>query len=52
MRFVRGDRHWHHSPPPLQIMQYQSVGQDFDEAVVVFPEAVADGSYRSPAELT
>lgn len=52
VRFARGSRHWHHSPPPLQIMQYQQVGQDFDEAAIVFPGAVADGSYRSPAELS
>ena len=52
VRFVRGPRHWHHSPPQLQIMQYQRAGQDFDEAAIVFPRAVADGSYRSPAELS
>jgi branched-chain amino acid transport system substrate-binding protein len=51
VRFTRGPKHWHHSPPPLQVMQYQKVGQDFDEAAIVFPSAVADGSYRSPAEL-
>lgn len=51
VRFERGERHWHHSPPQLQIMQYQKAGQSFDEAAVVYPPALADAVYRGPGEL-
>lgn len=47
LRFTRGDTHWHHTPPTLQIMQYQKVGQSFDEAAVVYPEALSDTAYRA-----
>lgn len=51
VRFERGPEHWHHSPPELQIMQYQKVGQGFGEAAIVYPEPLADTAYRAPAEL-
>lgn len=51
VRFERGERHWHHSPPPVQIMQYQKPGQSFDEAAVVYPPSLADAVYRGPDEL-
>jgi branched-chain amino acid transport system substrate-binding protein len=50
--FERGERHWHHSPPQVVIMQYQKYGQSFDEAAIVHPEALADSSYADPGQLT
>jgi branched-chain amino acid transport system substrate-binding protein len=49
--FSREAEHWHHSPPELQIMQYQKVGQGFDEAAIVYPDSLATTTYRPPAEL-
>ncbi len=37
VRFDRRDDHWHHSPPELVVMQYQEVGQNVDEAAIVYP---------------
>ncbi|HET9894922.1 MAG TPA: ABC transporter substrate-binding protein [Streptosporangiaceae bacterium] len=51
VRFERGAGHWHHSPPELQIMQYQKVDQSFDEAAVVYPRSLADAPYLAPGEL-
>lgn len=51
VRFERGERHWHHSPPQVQIMQYQKVGQSFDEAAIVHPPSLADAEYRGPDQL-
>jgi branched-chain amino acid transport system substrate-binding protein len=51
IRFERGEEHWHHSSPEVLLMQYQTVGQSFDEAVVVAPEDAATGPYRRPDEL-
>lgn len=51
IRFERGAEHWHHSSPDVLLMQYQKIGQSFDDAVVVAPDDVATGPYRSPAEL-
>jgi branched-chain amino acid transport system substrate-binding protein len=45
VRFERGEQHWHHSPPDLVVMQYQKVGQSFDEAAVIYPPAVADAQF-------
>jgi len=51
VRFVRGPRHWHHTPPDLLLMQYQEVGQSFDEAAIVYPSAERTRPYRPPEEL-
>lgn len=51
IRFERGAEHWHHSPPELQIMQYQKVNQSFDDAAIVYPQTLADASYLTPGEL-
>jgi branched-chain amino acid transport system substrate-binding protein len=51
LRFERGEQHWHHSPPELIIMQYQKVGQSFDEAAVIFPEDRSDAPYAGPDDL-
>lgn len=48
VRFTRDADHWHHSPPELMLMQYQEVGQDFDQAAVVFPSSVRTRDYLSP----
>lgn len=46
--FERGERHWHHSPPEIVLMQYQEVGQDFDRAAVVYPAAARTHDYLPP----
>jgi len=51
VRFERGPRHWHHTPPELAIMQYQEVGESFDDAAIVHPESIRTHPYRTPAEL-
>jgi branched-chain amino acid transport system substrate-binding protein len=51
VRFERGSQHWHHSPPELQIMQYQKVNQSFDEAAIVYPRSLADAEYLTSDEL-
>lgn len=51
IRFERGEEHWHRSSPEVLLMRYQTVGQSFDDAVVVAPEDAATGPYRRPGEL-
>jgi branched-chain amino acid transport system substrate-binding protein len=46
--FERGAEHWHHSPPQFMLMQYQIVGQSFDDAAVIYPEDVRTGDYVGP----
>ncbi|GAA2711700.1 ABC transporter substrate-binding protein [Actinoplanes palleronii] len=46
--FERGPEHWHHSPPQFMLMQYQQVGQGFDDATVIYPEDVRTGDYVGP----
>ncbi|MEV4344460.1 ABC transporter substrate-binding protein [Actinoplanes sp. NPDC049596] len=46
--FERGSEHWHHSPPQFMLMQYQTVGQGFDEAAVIYPDEVRTGDYVGP----
>jgi branched-chain amino acid transport system substrate-binding protein len=51
VRFGRDATHWHHTPPELRLLQYQSVGQGFDDAAVVYPATVRTGDYLAPAAL-
>lgn len=51
LRFQRGPEHWHHTPPELVVMQYQTFGQTFDEAAIIHPAELADSEYR-PATAT
>lgn len=44
----RKGEHWHHSPPPLALMQYQQVGQSFDDAPIVYPPAARTHAFVSP----
>jgi branched-chain amino acid transport system substrate-binding protein len=37
IEFKRGAEDWHHSPPPVVLMQYHKVGQSFDEAPTIYP---------------
>ncbi len=46
LRFERGAEHWHHNPPELVVMQYQTVGQTFDDAAIIYPPALADSKFR------
>ncbi|AEB45550.1 ABC transporter substrate-binding protein [Micromonospora maris] len=48
VRFQRDDQHWHHSPPPIVLMQYQQVGQTFDEATIVYPPEARTGTLTRP----
>lgn len=51
VRFTRDEEHWHHSPPPIVVMQYQHEGQDVADAPVVHPPGAASGRYVPPAEI-
>jgi branched-chain amino acid transport system substrate-binding protein len=46
--FERGAEHWHHSPPEFMLFQYQTVGQSFDDATVIYPDDVRTGDYVGP----
>jgi branched-chain amino acid transport system substrate-binding protein len=35
--FARGVDHWHHSSAPVQLMQYQGVGDPLERAAIVYP---------------
>jgi branched-chain amino acid transport system substrate-binding protein len=47
--FKRGKDHWHHSSSPLQLVQYQEVGQGLAEAPVVYPPELSTGQHVRPA---
>jgi branched-chain amino acid transport system substrate-binding protein len=51
VRFERGEEYWHHDVPELVIWQYQEVGQQFDDAAIVYPPERRRKPYKSPAEL-
>ncbi len=46
--FERGAEHWHHSPPTIQLMQYQHVGQSLADAAVVYPPELKTHDYLAP----
>lgn len=46
--FDRGLEHWHHSPPEVVLMQYQGVGQNIDDAAIVYPEWERSAPYMGP----
>lgn len=46
--FTRGDTHWHHSPPPVVLQQYQEVGQDITNLAIVYPPEYANRDYIRP----
>jgi len=46
--FTRGDTHWHHSPPPVVLQQYQEVGQDISNLAIVYPPEHATHAYIRP----
>jgi branched-chain amino acid transport system substrate-binding protein len=46
--FTRGDTHWHHSPPPVVLQQYQEVGQDLSTLAIVYPPEHATHDYIRP----
>ena len=48
VRFTREAEHWHHSPPEFMLMQYQQVGQNFDDAAVIYPPAARTRDYQAP----
>jgi ABC-type branched-chain amino acid transport systems, periplasmic component len=51
VRFERGEEFWHHDAPELVVWQYQEVGQQFDEAAIVYPPKRQTRPYKTPAEL-
>lgn len=46
--FERGETHWHHSPPEIVLMQYQKIGQSFDDAEIIYPAARRTADYMAP----
>jgi branched-chain amino acid transport system substrate-binding protein len=51
VRFERGEEFWHHDAPELVVWQYQEVGQQFDDAAIVYPPERRTRPYKTPAEL-
>jgi branched-chain amino acid transport system substrate-binding protein len=47
--FERGAEHWHHSPPEFMLMQYQQVGQGFNDAAIIHPADVRTADYVGPS---
>ncbi len=50
--FERGETHWHHSPPPVVLQQYQEVGQDVSTVPIVYPPEFRTASYVRPGNGT
>jgi branched-chain amino acid transport system substrate-binding protein len=50
IKFERRHDHWHHSPPALQLMQYQLVGQSFADAAIVHPPELKTHDYIAPRD--
>lgn len=48
--FERGETHWHHSPPPAVLQQYQEVGQDVSTVPIVYPPEFRTASYVRPGD--
>ncbi|GIH05153.1 hypothetical protein Rhe02_32200 [Rhizocola hellebori] len=46
--FERGQAHWHHSPPPVVLQQYQAVGQDITNVPIVYPLRFQTHQYLRP----
>ncbi len=46
--FGRRDGQLHHSPATIQLLQYQQVGQKFEEAAVVYPPELQTHEYAAP----
>lgn len=46
--FTRGETHWHHSPPPVVLQQYQEIGQDISTVPIVYPPELRTGEYVAP----
>ena len=49
VRFLRENDQWHHSSPELVLMQYQQVGQNFDDAPIIYPAEARTHQYVAPA---
>lgn len=49
IRFDRGPAHWHHAAPELALLQYQELGQSFDDSAIIHPPATATAAYLPPA---
>lgn len=47
--FPRGEGpYWHQASPPLVILQYTSVNQTYDKALIVWPPQMQTGTLRKP----
>jgi branched-chain amino acid transport system substrate-binding protein len=46
--FKRNSDHWHHSPPKIQLLQYQRVGESLEDAAIVYPAELKTRDYVSP----
>lgn len=47
--FERRTDHWHHSAAPIQLMQYQRIGENFADAAIVYPAQFKTRDYVAPA---
>jgi len=50
--FQRGEKHWHHSPPPVVLQQYQQVGQDITNVPIVYPMQYQTHQYIRPGGVS
>ncbi|MFC4148126.1 ABC transporter substrate-binding protein [Micromonospora mangrovi] len=46
--FQRGETHWHHSPPPVVLQQYQEMDQDISTVPIVYPPDLRTAAYARP----
>ncbi|WP_168222461.1 MULTISPECIES: ABC transporter substrate-binding protein [unclassified Micromonospora] len=50
--FTRGETHWHHSPPPVVLQQYQEIDQDISTVPIVYPPELRTAGYVRPGSST
>lgn len=48
IRYPRGPEHWHHVAPELVLLQYQHLGQSFDDSAIIYPPKAATAEYIAP----
>lgn len=52
VKYERGAAHWHHTPPPVDLLQYQYYQQNFDDSAIIWPPAAATARYLPPPSQT
>ncbi len=48
--FRRENDHWHHNSPEIVLMQYHKIGQNFDDAAIIYPAEAMTHDYVAPKE--